>query len=135
MADRRTLSHINVTPLVDVMLSILVIFMVTAPMLESGIDVALPRVEAGAMKETREEPLVITINRAGGIFVGTRRLAIFELGKKLAAILESRTDRAVYLKADENVPYGVVAKTMAEVRRAGVDRIGMITEPAEEKTR
>ncbi|MBI5560416.1 MAG: biopolymer transporter ExbD [Deltaproteobacteria bacterium] len=114
------------------MLVLLVIFMVTAPMLERGIDVNLPKVEAGAVKKTREEPLIITIDRAGDIFIETRRLTLSELGIKLNAIFENRADQVVYLRADEKVPYGVVARTMAEVRRSGIERIAMITEPAGE---
>lgn len=132
MADRRILSSINVTPFVDVMLVLLVIFMVTAPMMESGIDVNLPRVEAGQVT-AMEEPLVVTIDREGRIFINTRQLVPSELGVKLRAIFERRADRVVYLKADEDVPYGTVARVMSEVRRSGVERIAMITETPREK--
>ncbi|MBI5599586.1 MAG: ExbD/TolR family protein [Deltaproteobacteria bacterium] len=114
------------------MLVLLVIFMVTAPMMESGIDVNLPRVEAGQVTAP-EEPLVVTIDREGKIFINTRQLAPSELGVKLRAIFERRADRVVYLKADEDVPYGTVARVMSEVRRSGVERIAMITETPREK--
>ncbi len=134
MADRRILSEINVTPFVDVMLVLLVIFMVTAPMMESGIDVNLPKVESGPV-EGRQKPLIVTIDRKGAIFINKRRLKLAELERKLQAILKRRTDRVVYLRADASVPYGKVARAMAAIRNSGVERIAMITEPPEETGR
>ena len=133
MADKRIMSTINVTPFVDVMLVLLVIFMVTAPMMESGIDVNLPKVSTGAVKTPQEEPLVVTIDRKGGIFVNTAGITLHELGKKLKLIFERRRDIVVYLRADTDVPYGHVARAMAEIRRSGIEKIAMITEPVEQK--
>jgi len=125
------MAEINVTPLVDVMLVLLIIFMVTAPMLQMGIDVNLPRVKAKSV-DVAEEKLVLTVNGAKEIFLNKTKLPLEELGKKLEAIFTSRIEREVYLRADRNVPYGFVVEVMAEVRKAGVDKLGMITEPPEE---
>lgn len=130
-SDDRLMAEINVTPLVDVMLVLLIIFMVTAPMMQMGIDVNLPRVKAKAM-DVSEEKLVLTINGAKEIFLNKTRMPLAGLGTKLKHIFASRIEREVYLRADRNVPYGFVVEVMAEVRKAGVDKLGMITEPPEE---
>jgi biopolymer transport protein TolR len=127
----RPMAEINVTPLVDVMLVLLIIFMVTAPMLQMGIDVNLPRVKAKSV-DVAEEKLVLTINGAKEIFLNKSRMQLSELGTKLEAIFKARIDREVYMRADRNVPYGFVVEVMAEIRKAGVDKLGMITEPPEE---
>jgi len=129
--DNRPMAEINVTPLVDVMLVLLIIFMVTAPMLQMGIDVNLPRVKAKSV-DVAEEKLVLTINGAKEIFLNRNRMPLSELGIKLEHIFASRIEREVYMRADRNVPYGFVVEVMAEVRKAGVDKLGMITEPPEE---
>ena len=129
--DNRPMAEINVTPLVDVMLVLLIIFMVTAPMLQMGIDVNLPRVKAKSV-DVAEEKLVLTINGAKEIFLNKNRIPLPELGIKLGYIFASRIEREVYMRADRNVPYGFVVEVMAEVRKAGVDKLGMITEPPEE---
>jgi biopolymer transport protein TolR len=126
------MAEINVTPLVDVMLVLLIIFMVTAPMMQTGIDVNLPRVKAKSVDIT-EEKLVLTINGGKEIFLNKTRMSLTDLGTKLEHIFASRIEREVYLRADRNVPYGFVVEVMAEVRKAGVDKLGMITEPPEEK--
>lgn len=130
-SDDRPMAEINVTPLVDVMLVLLIIFMVTAPMMQMGIDVNLPRVRAKAM-DVAEEKLVLTINGAKEIFLNKTQMPLAGLGTKLKHIFASRIEREVYLRADKNVPYGFVVEVMAEVRKAGVDKLGMITEPPEE---
>lgn len=129
--DDRPMAEINVTPLVDVMLVLLIIFMVTAPMLQMGIDVNLPKVKAKPV-DVAEEKLILTINGTKEIFVNKSRIALPELGTKLEHIFASRIDREVYLRADRNVPYGFVVEVMAEIRKAGVDKLGMVTEPPEE---
>ena len=128
----RPMAEINVTPLVDVMLVLLIIFMVTAPMLQTGIDVNLPRVTAKSI-DVAEEKVVLTINRSRDIFINRRPLNLSELGVKLKSIFARRIEREVYLRADRNVPYGFVVEVMAEVRKAGIDKLGMITEPPEER--
>jgi len=131
-SDDRPMAEINVTPLVDVMLVLLIIFMVTAPMMQTGIDVNLPRVKAKSVDVT-EEKLVLTINDAKVIFLNKTKMSLMDIGTKLEYIFASRIDREVFLRADRNVPYGFVVEVMAEVRKAGVDKLGMITEPPEEK--
>lgn len=128
----KALSEINVTPLVDVMLVLLIIFMVTAPMLSMGIDVNLPRVQSKSVDVT-EEKLILTVNENREIYLNKVKIPLVELNSKLEAIFSSRIDREVFLRADKNVPYGFVVEVMSEVRKAGVDKLGMITEPPEGK--
>jgi biopolymer transport protein TolR len=123
------MSEINVTPLVDVMLVLLIIFMVTAPMMVQGLDVALPQVTAKAL-ETKEEQLMITVNKDQQVFINDFQVTVDTLQDKLAKILQGRINPEVYLKADRDVPYGVVAQVMAQIKDAGVDKLGMVTEPA-----
>ena len=127
----KPLAEINVTPLVDVMLVLLIIFMVTAPMLSMGIDVNLPRVKAKSV-DVAEEKLVLTINESKEIYLNKTRMPLGELNAKLEAIFSNRIDREIFLRADKNVPYGFVVEVMSEVRKAGVDKLGMITEPPED---
>ena len=122
------MSQINVTPMVDVMLVLLIIFMVAAPMMQSGIDVELPKVTAAAI-ESPDEPLVITIDRKKRVFLGDRAMSQSNLRKKLKAINKAKSGRTVVLRADERVPYGVVMTTISSIRRAGIEKIGMVTEP------
>jgi biopolymer transport protein TolR len=127
----KLLAEINVTPLVDVVLVLLIIFMVTAPMLQMGIDVNLPRVKSKSIDVT-EEKLVLTINGAKEIFINKNKVPVTGLSAKLESIFANRIDREVFMRADKNVPYGFVVEVMSEVRKAGVDRLGMITEAPEE---
>jgi biopolymer transport protein TolR len=129
--DSKLLADINVTPLVDVVLVLLIIFMVTAPMLQMGIDVNLPRVKSKSIDVT-EEKLVLTINSGKEIYINKNKTTISDLGAKLESIFANRIDREVFMRADKNVPYGFVVEVMSAVRKAGVDRLGMITEPPEE---
>jgi biopolymer transport protein TolR len=126
--NNEVLSQINVTPLVDVMLVLLVIFMVTAPILQQGVSVNLPRVEAGAL--TGEEvQLVVTVNPQGKVYLNDAAMSPTELLAKLQAIVRERPDRNIYLRADASVPYGEVMRVIAAIRQAGVQRLGMVTEP------
>lgn len=131
-SDHKPLAEINVTPLVDVVLVLLIIFMVTAPMLQMGIDVNLPQVKSKSVDVT-EEKLVLTIRSSQEIFLNRTPVALAELSDKLAAIFATRIERDVYLRADKTVPYGFVVQVMAAVRKGGVDKLGMITEPPEEE--
>ncbi|GAM08541.1 biopolymer transport protein ExbD [Geobacter sp. OR-1] len=128
-SDRGTMSQINVTPLVDVMLVLLVIFMVTAPMMQQGVQVNLPKAETKALKSP-EEAIVVSIEKSGRIFIDKNEVPQGELKTKLAAMFVNRAKKEVFLKADRDVPYGEVVKTMAEIKGAGVERLGMVTEPA-----
>jgi biopolymer transport protein TolR len=129
--ESKPLADINVTPLVDVVLVLLIIFMVTAPMLQMGIDVNLPRVKSKSIDVT-EEKLILTINSGKEIYINKNKTSITDLGAKLESIFANRIDREVFMRADKNVPYGFVVEVMSEVRKAGVDRLGMITEPPNE---
>ena len=128
--DRRMMAEINVTPLVDVMLVLLIIFMVTAPMLTQGVDVNLPQANAKAMRSD-EERLVLTVDANSRIFIGKQPVEFNQMSRALRAIAERRKDRQVYFRADRAVPYGFVVKVIAEVRNAGIEKLGMVTEPLE----
>ena len=128
----RLISDINVTPFVDVMLVLLVIFMVTAPMMMQGVDVSLPETTSQPLA-AKKENLVITINNQNQIFINNFQVAIDFLQEKLKKILEGRDNREVYLRADREISYGFVVRVMAEIKAAGVDKLGMVTEPISEK--
>ncbi|MFQ5441250.1 MAG: protein TolR [Thermodesulfobacteriota bacterium] len=127
--QKNFMSQINVTPFVDVMLVLLIIFMITAPMMQSGIDVKLPKVTAAAI-DTKDEPLIITIDRKKRLYLGDTLMSRGRLTKKLRAIRRARKESMVLLKADKTVPYGSVVSVIADIRRAGIEKIGMVTEPA-----
>lgn len=128
------MSDINVTPFVDVMLVLLIIFMVTAPMMVQGVNVSLPEVESGPL-ETKDDTLVVTIDNKQKVFINDMQVSFDFLGEKMLKILENRTrsGREVFLKADENVPYGMVVKVMSELKGAGIEKLGMVTEPLEKE--
>lgn len=130
----RLMSDINVTPFVDVMLVLLVIFMVTAPMMMQGVDVALPEATAKPLVAQKEN-LVVTIDKEQKVHINDFEVDTTYLREKLAKILENRPDREVYFKADKEVPYGKVALVMAEIKGAGVKKLGMVTVPMEEQRR
>jgi biopolymer transport protein TolR len=127
--DSTTISQINVTPLVDVMLVLLVIFMVTAPIIQQGVQVNLPQAKAGAIPGT-EELLVVTIAKNGKVYLNDNPMSVAELGDKLRAIRKLQRDKQVYLRADQDVRYGLVMKTIAEIKQAGIERLGMVTRPS-----
>ena len=120
-------SQINVTPLVDVMLVLLVIFMVTAPMIQQGVEVSVPRVRASALPG-KEEQFVVSITRNDEVYLNDTKLGLDQLTEKLQAIAVARPDREVFVRADEEVPYGTVIKTMAAIKAAGIENVGMVTE-------
>ncbi|HBT82189.1 MAG: protein TolR [Desulfuromonadales bacterium GWD2_61_12] len=129
-AGRQPLAQINVTPLVDVMLVLLIIFMVTAPMMEKGLDVNLPQVGKAPDLAAQQEPLIVSVTRGGGLAVGAQAVANVErLEAVLKQQLAGRKDPEVFLKADKDVPYGAVVEVMAAVRGAGVNKLGMVAEP------
>ena len=124
---RPAMSEINVTPFVDVMLVLLIIFMVTAPLIQQGIEVDLPKTRSEGLASD-EERLVVTVKKDGQLFVQRAQVELAELETKLTAILETRANKEVFLRADDKVAYGIVAKTLASLRRSGAERIGMVTE-------
>jgi len=129
-----SISNINVTPLVDVMLVLLVIFMVTAPILQQGVSINLPKVRAAALTG-EEQQLVVAVNRNGQVYLNDTAITVPELGPKLHSILALRPDRQVFLRADQNVRYGDVMRVIAAVKGAGVERLGMVTEPPSDEHR
>jgi biopolymer transport protein TolR len=131
---RRAMTDINVTPLVDVMLVLLIIFMVTAPLIQSGVKVDLPRASAQQM-EHQEEKLVLTITRDRRVFLGNTEIPGADLERKLSSNSRIQKEKELYLHADRSLPYGQVVEIMAVARRAGVESLGMITEPDRELRR
>jgi biopolymer transport protein TolR len=129
---RGLVADINVTPLVDVMLVLLIIFMVTAPMMTQGLEVNLPKTTAKSLRQ-QEEPLMVSINKEGVIFLGKVPVALSLLRQQLSGVPDEKKNEPIYLRADEEVPYGMVIKTMAEIKRAGFEKLGMITMPEEKK--
>jgi len=122
------MSDINVTPFVDVMLVLLIIFMVTAPMMMQGVEVNLPQTTVKSIK-TREDPMILTINKKREVFIENYRISPKDLETKVKTIFKYRKEKEVLLRADREVPYGFVIEIIAVVKRAGIDKLGMVTEP------
>ena len=125
---RRGNAEINVTPFVDVMLVLLIIFMVAAPMMQQGMDVELPETTTQPLR-VRDDPLILSVRKDGSYYLGRKEVAVEELPAKLEAIFEARASKEVFLRADKKAPYGTVVKAMAAVREAGSDQLGIVTEP------
>ena len=123
------MAEINVTPLVDVMLVLLIIFMITAPLLTTGIEVDLPETRAGELKK-KEKSLVVTITKEGKIIVGRESLSLKRLSRWLAEAKRAGIVKEVQIRADREVPYGLVAKVLGEIESAGITEIGLMTKPA-----
>ena len=123
-------SNINVTPMVDVMLVLLIIFMVITPMLNNKVDVNLPKAAAAVVMEdaNKEDAVVVAVTRDGKTFLGQDRVNLDDLGTKISAKLENKTDKEVYLRADIRANYGKVMDAVDQIRAAGVSELGMITE-------
>jgi biopolymer transport protein TolR len=128
---RGLVAEINVTPLVDVMLVLLIIFMVTAPMMTQGLEVELPETTAKSLRQ-EEEPLVVTLNKEGAISLGKITVSSIQLRDQLSAMTGEAKKMPIYLHADKNVPYGEVVKIMADIKQAGFEKLGMVTQPEEE---
>ena len=126
-------SEINVTPFVDVMLVLLIIFMVTAPMMVQGVDVNLPRAAAAPLEE-KVDHLVISVRQDGQVYINEQAVGMDYLTRKLELILTDMGSRDVYLRADKDVPYGRVVDVMARIKKAGVTTLGMITLPETDET-
>lgn len=128
----RLMSDINVTPFVDVMLVLLIIFMVTAPMMVQGVDVTLPEASSKPLPSD-EEHLTVTVDKDNKVFINDFQVRVDFLQDKLVKIMKGRTDREVFFKADKDVPYGVVVHVMSEIKAAGVEKLGMVTLPVIEQ--
>jgi biopolymer transport protein TolR len=126
--SRATLSEINVTPLVDVMLVLLIMFMVTTPLMQQGIDVDLPKTSASGV-EMNEEPFVLVIGHDQKMTIAKTRIQMADLKPKLKAIFENKKNKQIFIQADRKVDYGFVAEAMAEIRAAGIFNIGLVTVP------
>ncbi len=124
---RRYLSEINVVPLVDVVLVLLIIFMVTAPLLYRGIDIDLPKSSTNTIRP--DERVVISVEKNGSIFVDKEGVSLEQLMPKLHSVRARNPDVTIYLRADQGVAYGVVVAVMDAVKQAGIDKLGMVTEP------
>jgi biopolymer transport protein TolR len=122
------LADINVTPLVDVMLVLLIIFMVTAPMLHQGVSVALPKTQTTNLPSSVEDPIILSITRTGLYYINETPVARGLLRDRLNAFLRTRKDRTVFLKADRALSYGTVVETLDILNRMGIENLGMITE-------
>lgn len=126
----RPMSEINVTPFVDVMLVLLIIFMVAAPLLTVGVPLDLPKTRAAALPQEKEEPLTVNIDADGKVYLQKTEVPMETLLPKLAAIAEVRDSKKVYLRADTGVSYGIVAKVMGDLNAAGFASIGMVSDQA-----
>ena len=122
------MSDINVTPFVDVMLVLLIIFMVTAPMMIEGVNVSLPEATSEPLP-AEQDPLIITIDKNNLLYINDYQVKLDFLQEKLIKILDGRVGQEVYLKADKNISYGVVVRVMSEIKGAGIEKLGMVTEP------
>jgi biopolymer transport protein ExbD/biopolymer transport protein TolR len=128
-----SLSDINVTPFVDVVLVLLIIFMITAPVLQSGVEVAVPKTRT--VKEISEERLVISIDRKQRVYLGSEAININEIGARLREKIRDPENQSIYLRADENVPFGAFATVMDAVKQAGISNVSIVTEPIQENVR
>lgn len=125
-----SLSEINITPLVDVVLVLLIIFMVTAPVLQSGIEVAVPKTRT--VKEITEERLVITIDKSQRVFLGNDPININEIAARLRQKIRDPQHQSIFVRADENVPFGAFATVMEAVKRSGIRNVSIVTQPLDE---
>lgn len=131
--DDPVMADINVTPLVDVMLVLLIIFMIAAPMLHQGIEVALPRAQAEPLQMKVEDPLVLSIDRDGKIFLRSTPVEIEDLVEQIKAQTEARGDDSVFLKGDRDVPYGRIVEVLDVLHRGGIVHVGMVTDQPKKK--
>lgn len=131
--DHKTpLSEINVIPLVDVMLVLLIVFMITAPMMQQGLAVQLPKVTARPLP-SKDDIQVLTITRNKGLILNDKRIEEKDLGPAVQFLFARKTDKEIFLKADSGVPYGFVVHCMGTIRQAGIDKVNIVTKPIDER--
>jgi biopolymer transport protein TolR len=126
--DEQSMADINVTPLVDVMLVLLIIFMITAPMLHQGVEVALPQAEATSLPQRSQDPLVVSINREGLVYLQDQPVHQTQLVERLGPLLEARGEETVFLKGDREVSYGRIMEVLDLLNQGGIVNVGMVTE-------
>lgn len=131
----RPMAEINVTPFIDVMLVLLIVFMVTAPLLSAGVKVDLPKAATGPVSEKDEKPLEVAVNKSGEIYIGETKVTNDELLTKLAAITNNDFDRRIFIKADQGLSYGDVMAVLGSVNKAGYSKVALITQPASSTSR
>ena len=124
---RALLSEINVTPFVDVMLVLLIIFMVTAPMLKQGINISLPKTKKTQGVTIQKDPFILQIKKDQKIYIGDQPIPLEDLKEKLSALFEHKTSKAVYLQADRRISYGKVAQVLGEIKSSGISNVSLIT--------
>jgi biopolymer transport protein TolR len=129
-----TLAEINVTPLVDVMLVLLIVFMISAPLMQQGVQVNLPKAKAESLNETPDQ-IMLTVEKNHQIKLNGSSIPRGSLMEKLTAIAEAKPEIQVYIRADQDLPYGYIARIMAEVKRSKINRVGLVTEPGETKSK
>jgi len=127
------LSEINVTPFVDVMLVLLIVFMMSAPLMQQGIQVDLPKTKSPALSE-QEKPIVLVVGKGGSLKIAGNSIPSAQLTEKLKAIYEKREKKEIFIQADKGIPYGTVATVMSQAQAAGIGRIGLVTEPGEARS-
>jgi len=129
----RLMSDINVTPFVDVMLVLLIIFMVTAPMMTEGVDVSLPQASSKPLSADKGEQLVVTIRKDNQVYVNDHAVSLDRLREKLIKTLENHPTREVYFRADKDIAWGMGVRVMAEIKASGIEKLGIVTAPADKK--
>lgn len=129
-----TVAEINIVPLVDIMLVLLVVFMISAPLMQQGVQVNLPRANAGSLDEVPDQ-LVLVVDRSRAITINKTAITKGTLRARLGAIATAKPDVQVFIQADETIPYGFIAQVMAEVKQSGIQRVGLVTQPGDAEQR
>ena len=128
--SKKIFSDLNMVPLIDISLVLLIIFMVAAPMLEQGIKVNLPAAKAGTLdKQKKEEPIVVSVKEDQTMYINNQKIPMENLETRMNLMFRNRTDKSVFIKADEKLPYGFVANIISKLKEGGVEKIGLVTQP------